>query len=217
MGQANERRHIVSLRWAYTPNDPWSHNLNQCWNIVCWTHSNKFQWNFNWDSYIFIQENPYQNAIWKMAAILSQLQCVEEAWWCCTGAYMLGYHGFNFEPLPGLGPSGTTSQAIRNKIQNYLKKKLFWKCSRHVAVLVGCCICAWSTEWRQQVTRVVINTLRPSDAIWQQRTGSTLAQVMACCLMAPSHYLNQCWLIIFTVLRISCEDNFTRDASIINH
>ena len=29
-----------------------------------------------------------------------------------------------------------------------------------------------------------------SDAIWQQRSGSTLAQVMACCLMAPSHYLS---------------------------
>ena len=26
-------------------------------------------------------------------------------------------------------------------------------------------------------------------------TWSTLAQVMACCLMAASHYLNQCWLI----------------------
>ena len=48
-------------------------------------------------------------------------------------------------------------------------------------------------------------------------TGSTLAQVMACCLMAPSHYLNQCWLIISKVLLLSCEGNFTRDASIINH
>ena len=28
------------------------------------------------------------------------------------------------------------------------------------------------------------------------RSGSTLALAMACCLMAPSHYLNQCWLII---------------------
>ena len=26
--------------------------------------------------------------------------------------------------------------------------------------------------------------------------GSTLAQAMACCLPAPSHYMNQCWLII---------------------
>ena len=39
------------------------------------------------------------------------------------------------------------------------------------------------------------NSLRPSDAIWRHRSGSTLAQVMACCLTAPSHYLNQCWLI----------------------
>ena len=40
------------------------------------------------------------------------------------------------------------------------------------------------------------NSLWPSDVIWWLRTGSTLAQVMACCLTAPSHYLNQCWLII---------------------
>ena len=44
-----------------------------------------------------------------------------------------------------------------------------------------------------------INSLRPSDAIWRHRSGSTLAQVMACCLMAPSHYPNQCWLIISKV------------------
>ena len=43
------------------------------------------------------------------------------------------------------------------------------------------------------------NSLRPSDAIWRHRSGSTLAQVMACCLTAPSHYLNQCWLIISKV------------------
>ena len=30
--------------------------------------------------------------------------------------------------------------------------------------------------------------------------GWTLAQVMACCLMAPSHYLNQYWLLISVVL-----------------
>ena len=44
-----------------------------------------------------------------------------------------------------------------------------------------------------------INSLRPNDAIWQHRSGSTLAQVMACCLTAPSHYLNQCWLTISKV------------------
>ena len=39
-------------------------------------------------------------------------------------------------------------------------------------------------------------SLWPSDIIGRQGSSSTLAQVMACCLMAPSHYLNQCWLII---------------------
>ena len=43
---------------------------------------------------------------------------------------------------------------------------------------------------------ILFNSLWPSDAIWRQGSGSTLAQVMACCLTAPSHYLNQCWLII---------------------
>ena len=36
------------------------------------------------------------------------------------------------------------------------------------------------------------NSLWPSDAIRWHRCGSTLAQVMAGCLTAPSHYLNQC-------------------------
>ena len=31
--------------------------------------------------------------------------------------------------------------------------------------------------------------------MWRQRSGSTLTQVMACCLMAPSHHLIQCWIL----------------------
>ena len=54
--------------------------------------------------------------------------------------------------------------------------------------LQGCWICI---HW---VTVKNLNSLRPSDAIWRHTSGSTLAQVMACCLTAPSHYLNQCWL-----------------------
>ena len=61
-----------------------------------------------------------------------------------------------------------------------------------------------------------VNSLWPSDAIWQQRSGSTLAQVMACCLTAPSHYLKQCWLIINQVEKRS-KGKFTRDNSAINH
>ena len=54
--------------------------------------------------------------------------------------------------------------------------------------------CFWVLNWWQ-----TINSLRPSYSIWRHGSGSILAQVMACCLMAPSHYLNQCWLIICKV------------------
>ena len=57
-----------------------------------------------------------------------------------------------------------------------------------------------------------INSLWPGDAIWWHGTRSTLAQVMACCLMAPSHYLNQCWLVITKVLWHSFDDCFSTDA-----
>ena len=46
---------------------------------------------------------------------------------------------------------------------------------------------------------------------WSYRSGSSLAQVMACCLTAPSHYLNQCWLITSKVQWHSSGSNFTRD------
>ena len=52
-----------------------------------------------------------------------------------------------------------------------------------------------------------INSLWPSDTIWRHTSRSTLAQVMACCLMAPSHYLNQCWIIISKVQWHSSECN----------
>ena len=45
-----------------------------------------------------------------------------------------------------------------------------------------------------QLLKGMINSLWPSDAIWWHSCGSALAEVMACCLMTPSHYLNQCWL-----------------------
>ena len=40
---------------------------------------------------------------------------------------------------------------------------------------------------------------------WQYSSGSTLAQMMACCLTGPSYYLNQCWLLI--ILHNEFENN----------
>ena len=49
--------------------------------------------------------------------------------------------------------------------------------------------------------------LWPSDGIWRQISKSTLVQIMACCLAAPSHYLNLCWLISKDVLWHSSDRN----------
>ena len=40
--------------------------------------TNKLQSNLKRNSYIFIQENSFENVVWKMAAILSQPQCVNQ-------------------------------------------------------------------------------------------------------------------------------------------
>ena len=61
-----------------------------------------------------------------------------------------------------------------------------------------------------------VNSLVPSDTIWWHRSWSTLVQVMACCLKAPSHYLNQCWLIINRVTWQAPESNFTENAEEFN-
>ena len=46
------------------------------WTNANWTPGNKFQWNLIQDLYIFIQDNAFENVVWKMAAKLSQPQCV---------------------------------------------------------------------------------------------------------------------------------------------
>ena len=57
---------------------------------------------------------------------------------------------------------------------------------------------------------LIFNSLGPNDAIWHWRSWSTLVQVIACCLTAPSHYLNQCRLIMSKILWHSSEDIIIR-------
>ena len=44
--------------------------------IVNWTLGTKLRWNFKQNPFIFVLEIPFQNVVWKMAAILSRPQCV---------------------------------------------------------------------------------------------------------------------------------------------
>ena len=60
--------------------------------------------------------------------------------------------------------------------------------------------------------RVPVNILNQCGLVthvWWQRSLSTLAQAIACCLTAPGHYLNQIWLVISEVSWHSPEGNFT--------
>ena len=65
-------------------------------------------------------------------------------------------------------------------------------------------------------TLMCVNSLWPSDAIWWHKSGFTLAQVMACCLTAPSYYRNHCWLIINGVLWHSPQIIFAKGANGLN-
>ena len=49
-----------------------SHYLNQYRNIVNWALTNKLQWNFKQNIKLFIRENPSENIVCEMAAILSR-------------------------------------------------------------------------------------------------------------------------------------------------
>ena len=60
-----------------------------------------------------------------------------------------------------------------------------------------------------------LHSLGSGDTIWGYWALSTLVHVMDCCLIAQSHYLNQCWFIIDEVLWQSHEGNFIGRISII--
>ena len=130
--------------------------------------------------------------------------------------------------LSSIGPLGRNFTLFFIGIQKFSLKKMYIKMS--------------SAEWRQfrfyrngltfkmswyktrscrpfELCHVIseksecINSLRPNDATGWHRTGSTLAQVMAWCRQAPSHYLNQCWFTMSEVQWQSTQGNFTRDTS----
>ena len=52
----------------------------------------------------------------------------------------------------------------------------------------------------------------PIEAIWRHWSGTTRAELMACCPMTRSHYMNQYQLIIIYVLWYLSEKKFARNA-----
>ena len=80
------------------------------------------------------------------------------------------------------------------------------------SLLMYCLVIA--DEKRSSITHIYcINSLWPSDTIWCQRSGSTLAQVMACCLMTLSYYINHFLTHHFRGIVELVQDPFHRKCS----
>ena len=76
-------------------------------------------------------------------------------------------------------------------------------------VVVTMCFTIEHDSWKKASCFYASSLLMCHVKLYGDRSGSTLAQLMACCLMAPSHYQSQCWLIICEVLWYSSDGNFT--------
>ena len=76
ISQGPVTKHHWFREWLVTWTAP-SQYLSQCWNIVNCTLRNKLQRNLNQNSCIFIEENAFENVVWKMADMLSWPQCVD--------------------------------------------------------------------------------------------------------------------------------------------
>ena len=95
-------------------------------------------------------------------------------------------------------------------------RKHHWHCSLQCQVCVLCTFEPWHNVsgqyWCERGVAplvLLVNSLWLSDTIWHQISWSALVQVMACCLIAPSHYRDHCWLIISEILWHSPQGNFT--------
>ena len=69
---------------------------DQCWNIVKWIVRNKFRWNLNRNSYIFVQGNAFENVVCNMAATFSQPQCVNITYIWQSGDILISGYIFQY-------------------------------------------------------------------------------------------------------------------------
>ena len=89
-----------------------------------------------------------------------------------------------------------------------------WKIPEKLGQYIMCVITQFSEDTSSYdvdlfLMNILISVAEESThcGLVTHKSESTLAQVMACCLMAPSHYLNQCWLIISKVRWHPSESN----------
>ena len=90
--------------------------------IVNLTPGNKFQWNINRNSYIFIQENAYKNVVCEMPAILSLLPCENTATPPGPMSWLLHSSGISL----GMRPAKWETSLHYNDVSHWLGAYLDW-------------------------------------------------------------------------------------------
>ena len=165
-------------------------------NSACLTPSHYLNQSPEPNSSIFIEENIFGNILYKMSAILCRPKCIDILHklriWLRPGTCQ-GHSVENIYPYSSIvWHTYVPVQKRGTGINNFLSFGVLYtelECN-HVWVGVKQVCLAIETFHFQR------SALRSSDTIWRRLFWSTLAQVMARCMIAPSHYLNQCWLII---------------------
>ena len=72
--------------------------------------------------------------------------------------------------------------------------------TRYTVVHEPCIRASWSVDWPN------VNPCWPSDDIWQQRYGSTLAQEMACCLIVEAEMSQKLsWRDLFVQIELGVD------------
>ena len=140
-----------------------SHYLNQCWVLVNWTLRNKLQRNFNQNTKLFIHKSASENIVCEMVAILSRGRWVNR-------------------PQGNTGNNLCCLCQIRGcLLVHRLRGGLIVKDSREYITFGTCPIINPGYHWKVKdssgMSCCCINslTLWPSDTIWRNRSGLTLA------------------------------------------
>ena len=88
-----------------------------------------------------------------------------------------------------IGPLGSNFIEMSIEIHTFSFKKI------HLKMLSGkwrpFCLGLNVLRNHQVLLWAIVDWLTSYDTLWHCKTGSTLCQVMTCCLFGPSHYLNQ--------------------------
>ena len=126
------------------------------------SHYIQLQWNFNRNSFIFIQENRFENVIWKMAAILSRPQCVNN-WVDMSASINVAIWLFwHIWPLDGISVAlyyiDTLIESIASltggfhnssevQLQVYIMYAEGWIRFGQLSLYIGCYIIMWCSRW----------------------------------------------------------------------